>query len=159
MLPDFDIKISSRLFFWYRNSLQLFMHVNYFDIHIMIQADIKDSSFYSTSFHTVEKKREGWWWHQEQRNEGGRSSFSVISIPDRNFPLLLLKFFWKGETLNKGVANNTFPKSFVLETILRHRHWHFAILVLENVLLAKLILPLQVNFKVRTTKRKNNFSC
>ena len=56
MLPDFDIKISSRLFFWYRNSLQLFMHVNYFDIHIMIQADIKDSSFYSTSFHTIHRE-------------------------------------------------------------------------------------------------------
>ena len=56
MLPDFDIKISSRLFFWYQNSLQLFMHVNYFDIHIMIQADIKDSSFYSTSFHTINRE-------------------------------------------------------------------------------------------------------
>ena len=114
MLPVFDIKISSRLFFWYQNSLQLFMHVNYFDIHIMIQADIKDSSFYSTSFHTVEKKREGWWWHQEQRNEGGRSSFSVISIPDRNFPLLLLKFFLKGWDSKQRCGKQYLSKIFCI---------------------------------------------
>ena len=54
MLPIFDIKISSRLSFF----LVLIFHayVNYFDIHIMFQEYIKDSSFYSTSFHTIHRE-------------------------------------------------------------------------------------------------------
>ena len=93
MLPVFDIQIS-KLFFWHNNNS---IDMNHIDIHIMFQAKMKDSSFYSTSFHIIHTVwKEKGVIESRTGDQGGGNSFSVISIPDRNFPLLLLKFFLKG---------------------------------------------------------------